>query len=313
MKIIRQFGSNRQAPSPCLLTIGSFDGVHRGHQTMLRELVQTAKQHGLQSAVMTFFPHPRTVLRGEPVPQLDTLRERLSQLKQLGIDRVYVVRFSRDLADKSADDFLQILKNRLQMKELWVGADFAFGRGREGNVSWLQKRAALDGFELRVCEDVIQSHVDHDVARRISSSWLREALAQGDLNTAKQLLGRDYAISGRVVHGQKLGRTLDCPTININPPQACPARGVFVVEVGDLEHSNQVYQGVASLGSRPSVNVPQRLLLEVHLLDASGDWYGKRVRVRFLHKIRDEQKFDSLDDLKQAMQQDVEMARAWFL
>jgi len=291
-----------------VLTIGNFDGVHLGHQALLQRLVSYARQVALPAAVMTFEPHPREFFAPDSASaRLTSLREKLELLQACNVERVHVCRFNAQLAALDAQQFIEkILVRGLSVRHLIIGDDFRFGRGRSGDFSML----AAAGIEHRYTLEAMSTVQLGDT--RVSSSSVREALQAGDLARATQLLGRPYSISGRVVHGDKLGKQLGFPTANIqmkhNRP---PLSGIFVVEVSGIGARN--LQGVASLGVRPTVHAKGRPVLEVNLFDFEREIYGRHLRVDFLHKLRDEEKYADLEILKQKIARDVENARNYFL
>ena len=310
MKVFRGLPNDR-ARAPCALTIGNFDGVHRGHQALLARVVATARQLGLEAAVMTFEPHPREYFATragtpEAAPgRIATLRDKLASLARAGIDRVIVEHFNAQFAAISPQDFThRVLHDGLHVKWLMVGDDFCYGARRAGNVASLAEAGRTLGFTVETLPTVL--HGD----QRISSSAVRTALGQGDLAQAQQLLGHPYAISGHVLHGQKLGRTLGFPTLNLRVAHRPALGGIFVVQVHGLGPAP--LPAVASLGVRPTVEEAGRVLLEVHLFDWNRPVYGELVRVEFLHKLRDEEKYDGLDQLTAAIANDCHQARAWF-
>jgi riboflavin kinase/FMN adenylyltransferase len=290
------------------VTIGNFDGVHRGHDAMLERLVLQSRKLGLTSCALTFEPHPREFFTPAAAPaRLTRLREKLELMADTGVDRVHVLRFGRSLASQSADRFIEeVLVRGLGTRWLLVGGDFRFGAGRKGDFSLLSQAGPRLGFEVEAMEEVKAGE------ERISSSAVRAALAAGDLPGAERLLGRPYSMSGRVAHGEKLGRTLGFPTANIVLRRRPPLAGIFAVEV-ELEETGQKLRGAASVGRRPTVRADAAPLLEVYLLDFSGELYGRHLRVRFLRKLRDEAKFDGLETLRGAIARDVEQAREFFL
>jgi riboflavin kinase / FMN adenylyltransferase len=294
---------------PCALTIGNFDGVHRGHQALLRSLVAEARSHGLVSCVLTFEPHPREFFAaGKSAPvRIANLRDKLEALAALDIDRVCVAHFNQSLASTPPTDFVvQVLAEGLHTRRLLIGDDFRFGARRGGDFDLLQRLGPALDMKIRAMPTVLEQ------GSRISSSLVREALAAADFERAAHLLGRPYRLSGRVIHGRKLGRKLGFPTLNLRFPHGRPAlAGVFVVEVGGIA-PDRALPGVASLGTRPAVERDGRPLLEVHLLDWSGDAYGKLARVEFLHKLRDEAPFDSLEALRSKIAEDEAQARRFF-
>jgi len=299
--------------APCALTIGNFDGVHRGHQAILAELRRAADERGLVPTVMTFEPHPREYFalqaqRPELAPtRISGLRDKLAGLARHGIAQVVLERFDRRLAEMSADAFVQqLLVAGLQTRWLMVGEDFRYGHRRSGDVALLREAGRRHGFEVATLPDVTDAH-----GHRVSSSEVRTALAVGDLEHAAQLLGHNYAVSGHVIHGRKLGRTLGYPTLNLRVAPRCAARsGIYVVAVHGL--AERPLPAVASLGVRPTVEDSGRVLLEAHVLDATVDAYGTLVRVEFLHKLRDEEKFPDLPTLTAAIARDERNARAYF-
>lgn len=298
---------NRAATAPVALTIGNFDGVHLGHQAMLAELVRAAKERGVCACVLTFEPHPREFFAPDRAPtRLTSLREKLELLAERGIDRVHVCRFDYELAQVSAPDFIErVLVRGLGVRWLLVGDDFRFGARRAGNFVTLARAAPHFGFEVKAMESVILD------GERVSSTAVRNALAGGNLSRAARLLGRPYSISGRVVRGDGLGHKLGFATANVqmkhNRP---PLTGIFAVEVSGI--GERVMHGAASLGVRPTVKQQGRPVLEVHLLDFDGTIYGQHVRVEFLHKLRDEEKYADLATLTRQIALDVENVRAYF-
>jgi len=301
--------------SPVALTIGNFDGVHLGHQAMLARLKGAADRLGLDTCVMIFEPHPREFFAPDKAPtRLTSLREKLELLASAGVDRVQVCRFNFDFARISAEDFIvHILQQGLGVRWILVGDDFRFGARRAGDFAMLRAFSARCGFAV---EEMPGYAVD---GLRVSSTAVRDALAAGDLDLVERLLGRFYSISGRVVRGDQLGKKIGFPTANIqlkhNRP---PLSGIFVVEV-EVEVRNaaevpplQALQGVASLGVRPTVHEGGKPVLEVYLFDFDQDIYGGHLRVRFLHKLRDEEKYPDLITLTRQIGQDVEDARNYF-
>ena len=311
MKVFRGL-PNAESRAPCALTIGNFDGVHLGHQALLARVREAADRLGLDAAVMTFEPHPREFfaqLAGKPEnapARIANLRDKLQSLADAGIDRVIVEHFGSHFAALSPQDFIEkILVQGLHVRWLMVGDDFCFGARRAGNLQTLIEAGQKYGFEVHSMPTVTNAGV------RISSSAVRAALAEGDFELARQLLGHPYAISGHVVHGKKLGRTIGFPTLNMRVGHKHPAlSGIFVVQVHGL--GDAPLPAVASLGVRPTVDDSGRVLLETHLLDFTGDCYGKLLRVDFLKKLRDEEKYDDLPTLTAAIARDAEQARAYF-
>ncbi len=300
-------GTPAVSDRPMALTIGNFDGVHLGHQAMLHALLLAAKPLGLDTGVVTFEPHPREFFSPrEAPPRLTTLREKLELLDAAGIDQVTVLRFNRTLASMPAEAFVtEWLVNRLQTRWLLVGDDFRFGAQRTGNFETLQRVGAAKGFECFALSSVMVAGV------RVSSSAVREALAAGQMDLARQLLGRPFSISGRIGTGQQLGRTLGYPTANIRlNRREAPLSGIFAVSVSGLDMSPLT--GVASLGTRPTVSDSGEWQLEVHLFDFDRNIYGARIHVHFLYKIRDEIRFDSVETMTRQIAHDATTARNYF-
>lgn len=298
---------------PSAVTIGNFDGVHRGHQAILARVHALAAERGLASTVMTFEPHPRAYFaqrgqRPELMPtQISSLRDKVAALAEHRIEQLALLRFNQALADMSAQDFIEhLLVEGLDTRWLLVGEDFRYGHKRNGDIELLRRSGRRFGFEVETIADIADEH-----GHRISSSELRTALAVGNLERAEHLLGHSYRISGHVVHGQKLGRSIGFPTLNLRVPAQCALRsGVYVVQVHGL--GDKPMAGVASLGVRPTVSSGGRLLLEVHLLDRRVDAYGKLTCVEFLEYLRDEEKFPDLPTMIAAIEQDAQSARDHF-
>ena len=299
------------------LAVGNFDGVHIGHQAILARVRAEAQARGLSPALLTFEPHPRELFTPDAAPtRLSTLREKLQLLSEAGIERVHVQRFSRAFAALTPQQFVQqLLLQSLRVRWLMVGEDFRFGAGRAGDVALLESLGREHGFVVERMPAVLAPLQGSAVAaQRVSSSAVRAALAVGDLPQARRLLGRDYVVSGRVVHGDKLGRELGFATANVqmkhNRP---PLAGIYAVRMlgvpgGDARAG---WPGVASLGVRPTVKTNGHPVLEVHLFDFKGDLYDLHVKVQFLHKIRDEAKYPDLAALTAQIARDCEQARAW--
>ena len=290
----------------CVSTIGNFDGVHLGHQAVLGQLAEKAAELCLPSVLITFEPQPMEYFVPDKVPaRLTRFREKMLALQRYSVDRVCCLSFNEKLARLTAKDFIeQILVEKLGVKYLVVGDDFRFGRNRTGTFAMLVEAGKKHGFH------VISMHTFEIDGGRVSSTRIRTALEFGDMASAEKLLGRRYRMSGRVAHGAKLGRELGFPTANVHLHRhASPLYGIFVVEVFGLDE--EPLQGVASVGTRPTVN-ETKALLEVFLLDFNQDIYGRHIQVSFLKKLRDEEKFDSLDALKKQIQMDVEQAQAFF-
>ena len=289
---------------PVALTIGNFDGVHRGHQAMLARLTEAADDLQLRPAVLTFDPHPREYFsRADAPARLSTLRSKLDLFRAFGVAVAYVARFGARLAALSAEEFIDdVLVRGLNARWVLVGDDFRFGRGRAGDLALLRAKARPFSVEGMRTIDVGEL--------RASSTAVRSALAAGDLAHAADLLGRSYAISGHVAHGDKLGRTLGFPTANIALRHRPPLSGIFAVRVHGLPGGP--HHGVASVGIRPTVKSDDQPLLEVFLLDFDQTIYGRRITVEFLSKLRDEERYPDLGTLARKIGDDVDHAREYF-
>ncbi|NUP85616.1 MAG: bifunctional riboflavin kinase/FAD synthetase [Burkholderiaceae bacterium] len=315
MQVFRGFHHPGLAPT-CALTIGNFDGVHRGHQAMLALLTNEARHRGLASCVMTFEPHPRDYFAargvgGPPPARIATLRDKLSELERCGVDQVVVLRFDERFAAQLPQAFIEdVLMRGLGARYVLVGDDFRFGARRAGDYAMLDAAGSALGFDVAR----MMSYEVHGL--RVSSSAVREALAAGDMARTAALLGRPYSISGHVLHGRKLGRELGFRTLNLRFAHHRPAAmGIFVARVRGLTASPLA--AVASLGVRPTVEDAGRVLLETHCLewplqlDAEAA-YGRVITVELLHKLHDERRYPSLDALRDGIAQDTAAARAWF-
>jgi riboflavin kinase/FMN adenylyltransferase len=303
LELVRGLYNLRHHHSSCVATIGNFDGVHVGHKKVLANLTAQAKRLNLPSLVITFEPLPQEYFLGEKAPaRLSRLREKLKLLEQYGVDRVLCLRFNSALANLEAEQFvIDILVNKLGIRYLIVGDDFRFGKKRAGDFRLLQEMGKQCDFDVAATETVL---LDKE---RIGSSRIRVALAQGDLQLAAHLLGRPYRMSGHVVHGNKLGRELGFPTINISLPQlVIPLRGIFAVKIHGL--SAKPLLGAASIGNRPAVD-GKRDWLEVNIFDFNQEVYGRFVEVEFVQKLRDELNFNSLEELKNQIAKDVAQAK----
>jgi riboflavin kinase/FMN adenylyltransferase len=348
MKVFRGFHHPGIAPA-CALTIGNFDGVHRGHQAMLALLRAEAQQRGVPSCVLTFEPHPRDYFaalhqKPELAPaRVGTLRDKLADLAHCGVDQTVVLRFDAQLAGQAPQTFIEtVLCQGLGARYVLVGDDFRFGAKRAGDYAMLDAAGDAAGFDVARMNsyEISYPHARHSVSSlppegaqvasgrpgvdyhgvRVSSSAVREALGEGRMQDAARLMGKPYCISGHVVHGRKLGRTLGFKTLNLRFAHWKPAAGgIFAVLVHGL--SNEPLQGVANLGVRPSLDPADvnggRVLLETYCLDwpevlGPEGAYGKIIRVELLHKLHDELKYDGLEALTQGIHQDCDDARAWF-
>jgi len=305
MRVTR--GIPAAAVGPAALTIGNFDGVHLGHQAMLAELKRAAGRLDMPACVLTFEPHPREFFAPDKAPtRLTSLREKLELLAQYGVERVHVCRFNYSFAQTAPEDFIErIIARGLGARWLLVGDDFRFGARRGGDFAMLKQKALRHGFEVAALASVMLD------GERVSSTAVRQALAGGDLARAQRLLGRTYSISGRVTRGDGLGRKLGFPTANVqmkhNRP---PLTGIFAVRLHGA--AREPLRGVASLGVRPTVKLGGAPVLEVHALDFDGDLYRNHVRVEFLHRFRDEERYADLATLTRQIALDVENARTYF-
>jgi riboflavin kinase/FMN adenylyltransferase len=283
--------------TPQAIAIGNFDGMHLGHQALLRQLIAFTDTYKITPAVMTFEPHPREFFMPQNAPaRLASMREKLEYFAECGVQHVYVQRFNKAFAAQSPATFMQVLREQLNANVVMVGEDFCFGAKRAGSVHTLVE----NGFNVIPLPEV-QLH-----GERVSSTLVRDALAAGELVKAQTLLGRPYSISGKVVHGAKLGRQLGFPTANVHMRHERPAlTGVYAVKLNNLP-------AVANLGNRPTLEGIPKLKLEVHVFDFNGDLYDQHVHVQFFHKLRDEQKFDGLDALKAQIALDALQAKNYF-
>jgi len=298
---------------PCALTIGNFDGVHRGHQLLLARVREAATRLGLSAAVLTFEPHTRLYfarLAGKPSSApaiISSLRNKLQALAATGIDRVMIARFDDAFAALEPMEFIKrILVDGLNVKWLMVGENYTFGKSRAGNVAELIEAGKRFGFQVEVLPTVRDSNI------RVSSSAIRSALQQADFGKAADLLNKPYCISGHVIHGNKRGRQLGFPTANLRIRFANPVLdGIFVTRVHGLaEHP---LPAVSCIGTRPTVDSSNRILLETHILDYAQSCYGRLIHVEFLHKLRDNQKFADLAALSKAIEGDAANTRAFFI
>ena len=305
-------GSTQFSAGPAIaLTIGNFDGVHRGHRALLDQLKTIAAANGLASCVMTFEPHPKEFFAPDQAPpRILNLRDKLAAFSDIGIERVVVEHFNSAFARLNPEDFVsEILVKRLHAKSILIGDDFCYGAKRAGNFESLKAAGIRNGFEVSKIETIFEQ------GERISSSSLREALANGKMEQAERLLGRPYAISGHVLHGKKLGRQLGFPTMNIAVANHLHRRkpatsGIFITQVHGL--GDKPLPAVSSLGIRPTIEDEGRVLLETHLFDFDKDVYGQIIKVELLEKIRDEEKYHSLDILQNAIASDAKHAINYF-
>ena len=296
-------GLHPSVAQPVALTIGNFDGVHLGHQALLKQLREAAQSRGLPVAVVVFEPHPREFFTPQQAPtRLTSMREKLELFAALGVDRVHVCRFNSRFAHMSATNFIHALHEEVAAKFVLIGDDFRFGSGRSGDFALMEKIGAQHGFKVQAMHSVLHNGI------RISSTAVRVALAEGKMEVAQRYLGRPYSISGRVEHGDGLGKRLGFPTANIqlkhNRP---PVSGIFVVRAqGD---DIPPMQGVASLGVRPTVRQDNKPVLEVHIFNFMREVYNKHMRLDFLHKLRDEEKYPDVETLTRQIALDVQNAK----
>lgn len=311
MKVFRRL---KPAPTqaPCALTIGNFDGVHRGHQALLHQLVEGARTRHLSPCVLTFEPHPREFFSPHDAPpRIQNLRDKLMALRQCAIDTIAIEEFNQAFSKLSPSEFVQnILIEKLNTKWILIGDDFCYGAKRAGNFDSLVAAGKQFGFEVSRIPSVLETD------ERISSSLLRQALEQGDMKRAEQLLGRPFSISGHVLYGKQLGRTLGFPTLNLavstRHPDAKPVTsGIFVSQVHGL--GEKPLPAVSSLGVRPSVESTGQVLLETHIFDFNRSIYGQVVCVELLARLHEERKYPDLTTLQAAIRDDAQMARQYFL
>jgi riboflavin kinase/FMN adenylyltransferase len=304
MDLIRGLHNLRPRHRGCVATIGNFDGVHLGHRAVFEALRERGRALGVPAVVVIFEPQPLEFFRpGNAPARLTRLREKLEAIGNCGIDRVLLLEFNHALAGMSAGDFVdRVMVDGLGLRHLYVGDDFRFGKDRTGGFETLVQAGHDHGFGVESLDTV--AHRD----ARISSTRIREALAAGDLDEAAACLGRPYRICGRVAHGDKRGRTIGFPTMNVDlHRRVSPLRGVYAVRVAGI--GAEPLPGVANIGIRPTVAGDARYLLEVHLFDFFRDVYGRHVAVEFVRHIRDEHKFDSFEQLRRQIQVDASAAR----
>jgi riboflavin kinase / FMN adenylyltransferase len=297
---------NAEILRPTVLTLGVFDGLHIGHQLIMKTVVERARAIGAVPTVITFDPHPRAVLHPESAPPLlQTFDQKVEGFGVLGIEQTIVVRFTKEFSEISAHDFLrEVVKERLHAQEVYLGKGFAFGHDREGNIELLKRVGKELGFVAGEVPEVSLRN------RRVSSSKIRDLLSRGEVNLARRMLGRPYGVEGRVEHGAERGHQLGFPTANLHPQnRVIPRNGVYVT--GTLI-DGKWRRSVTNVGVRPTFESAAEPSVETFVMNWSGDLYGDVVRVRFLHRLRDEQKFSSLDDLKRQINNDVARANNYF-
>jgi len=306
MELIRSLHNLREHHRKCVATIGNFDGLHLGHQAIILQLKEIANTHDLPTVVIIFEPQPQEYFSPENAPaRLTRLREKVEELSRLGIDRLVCLRFNEELANLTAREFVELLLiEGLDIRHLVVGDDFRFGKNRQGDYATLENMADEFGYELE------HTNTCSFEGERISSTRVRQALANDDLKLASQLLGRGYAISGRVVHGDKRGRELGFPTANMELHRLhSPVTGVYVTCVHGID--DKAHPAVTSIGTRPMFD-GEGMRLETHILDFDETIYAKHIRVEFLQKLRSEKNYSDIDALKKAIETDIENTRHYF-
>ncbi|MFW2371875.1 MAG: bifunctional riboflavin kinase/FAD synthetase [Gammaproteobacteria bacterium] len=306
MELIRGLHNLQDRHRACALTIGNFDGVHLGHQLILKRLLEKARELDLDACIMSFEPLPQEYFAPEQAPsRLTRLREKFIALENTGIDQFLCIKFNHWLAELTAEAFIQhVLVDQLHVRYLVIGDDFRFGKGRAGDFDMLHAAGKKYGFE------VVNSHSHCLDGKRISSTRIRNALSDDELELAEKMLGHSYQMCGRIAHGDKRGRTIGFPTANIKLHRhATPLTGVYAVTMTGIE--NRIIEGVANIGKRPTVD-GHHLQLEVHLFDFDKVIYGEQVCVQFKHKLRNEQRFESFEALKQQIVKDSEQAKTFF-
>jgi riboflavin kinase / FMN adenylyltransferase len=305
MEIIRGFYNLKKRHQECVITIGNFDGLHLGHQALIKKLVEKGQELNLPTLTIIFEPQPNEFFSHKTTPRLMRFREKIEGLMEQGIDRVLCVHFDEKIALQTADVFVRrILIEKLAVKYVLIGDDFRFGYKRLGDIGLLKNFGEKYHFQTEALETFKL------LEKRVSSTRIRKLLEAGNLTKVRILLGRQFSMKGKVIHGDKRGRLLGFPTANIHlHRKETPIKGVFAVEVLGLDH--EPIPGVANIGTRPTITGEQRLLLEVHLLNFTRDIYGQKVEIRFLKKFRDEKKFASLDELKKQIQDDIFQAERY--
>ena len=300
MQLIRGLSHLEPFKNGCVLSIGNFDGLHLGHRAVIRKLVERGKVLGLPVVIMFFEPQPLEYFLGDNAPsRLMRLREKVIEMAKLPVDNLLIVRFNQNFANRDAEQFIEhILINTLNVKHLVIGDDFHFGKARRGNFAMLKEKGMLNGFTV---EDTGSFQLG---GLRISSTLIRDALVAGDLKRAEKLLGHCYSVCGRIAHGDKLGRTIGYPTANIRMHRKnTPINGVFAVTMTGIDGLE--FEGVANVGTRPTLDGGSKVILETYLFDFNKEIYGRYVEVHFHQKIRDESRFHSLEELKAQIVKDV--------
>jgi len=307
MRLIRGLTHLEPLQNGCVLSIGNFDGVHLGHKAVIKKLAERGAALGLPVVIMIFEPQPLEYFLEDNAPsRLMRLREKVIQFSKLPVDDLLILDFNQYLANYDAEHFIaDILIKKLNVKHLVIGDDFHFGKARRGNFGMLKEQGSRFGFDV---EDTGSYYVD---GLRVSSTLIRDALGVGDLAEAEKLLGRSFSVCGRVAHGDKRGRTIGYPTANIQMfRKNTPVEGVFAVTMTGID--DQEYEGVANVGTRPTVDGGSKVILETHLFEFNKEIYGRYVEVHFKRKIRDEIRFQSLEALKNQIENDVADAKKIF-
>ena len=308
MQVIRDPFRSTDLPRGGVGTIGNFDGVHLGHRRILERVVDRAREAGRPSFAITFEPHPMAVLRPDQAPRrIQTLRQKEEAIEAIGVETLLVVPFTRDLSLMEPEEFVRtLLRDRLGASEILVGAHFAFGRGKRGDLALLARLGAECGFSASAVDEVV---VD---GAPVSSTRIRRALERGAIGEANAMLGRAYELDGLVARGDRLGHQIGVPTINLEPENELPpADGVYVTEI-EIRSFGRRFPSVSNIGRRPTLYEDYATTIETYVLDFSADVYGERVRLFFLERLREERKFPSMMDLKAQIQNDVADARAYF-
>lgn len=313
MLLVRDELRRSATPGEHALSIGVFDGVHGGHRMLIRRMLEEGRARGLTGGVITFHPHPVTVLRpGTPVAYLESLERRVELLRSVGAEFVSILQFTSELQQVSAEDFTRLLVEEAGLRLLVVGEDFRLGRGGEGTTVRLAEIGREQGFEVVA----VPLMTDGDDAERISSTRIRKALAEGEMETVEHLMGRPYSVRGPVLHGDERGRTIGFPTLNIGvaADRALPPNGVYVTRAHLFDPAGGVrtFNAVTNIGTRPTFDNGTRRHVETHLLDFEGDLYGQVVTIELLHLLRPERKFDGPDALVAQIRADVTATREWF-
>jgi riboflavin kinase/FMN adenylyltransferase len=303
MRVINGLKSFASCPGGCVIAIGVFDGVHLGHQKIIKALVEEAKKFGLPSLLLTFHPHPETILSKREVNLLQTLDQRMSEIKKYGVQMAAVLPFNKKFAKLSAEEFIQtVIMDKFKAKKIIVGDNFRFGKKREGDVKKLREFALQCGFSVVSIPAVKKQNFV------VSSSLIRDQLRRGDIETANTLLGRPYEISGTVVKGKSRGKTLGFPTANIHPANDIAPPGVFISKICI---DSKLFPSVTHVGTKPTFNEPETMI-ESYIIDYKNDLYGKNLRVLFLKKIRNEKKFETSDELSFQIKKDLNQAQGFF-